>query len=95
MNPAHPVPIVSESSDGTPGTANESQVSILEQINPGRDTSLGPFLLNQKQAAALLGISPRTLARRSTDGTIPSFLIGRRRVYSRFRLAQWVAERAA
>lgn len=55
----------------------------------------GPLLLNQKEAAALLGISTRTLARRSADGTIPSFLIGRRRLYSRDRLAQWVTERAA
>jgi len=70
-----------------PGTLGEPAIQT--------DASMGPFLLNQRQAAALLGISPRTLARRSADGTIPSFLIGRRRLYSRFRLAQWAAEQAA
>jgi hypothetical protein len=74
---------------------DESPVVTSEQLAHEAGTSMGPFLLNQRQAAALLGISTRTLARRSADGTIPSFLIGRRRVYSRFRLTQWVAEQAA
>ena len=74
---------------------DETSVAITKEVVADRDTSMWPFLLNQKEAAALLGISPRTLARRSADGTIPSFLIGRRRVYSRFRLTEWVARQAA
>ena len=66
-----------------------------EQGTPYQGLFAGPILLSQKQAAQLLGISPRTLARRSADGTIPSFLIGRRRVYSRLRLTEWAAEQAA
>ena len=68
---------------------------MIEHASPYRDAPTGPILLSQRQAAELLGISARTLARRSADGTIPSFLIGRRRVYSRLRLTEWIAERAA
>jgi excisionase family DNA binding protein len=68
---------------------------MIEHASPYRDGLTGPILLSQRQAAELLGISARTLARRSADGTIPSFLIGRRRVYSRLRLIEWIAERAA
>ena len=88
MNPEHSLYGVSEVAHGRPFVISEQSAA-----EPGE--SMGPFLLNQKQAAAMLGISIRTLARRSADGTIPSFLIGRRRVYSSFRLTQWIAERAA
>jgi Bacterial regulatory protein, Fis family len=88
MSPENPLSDVSD-------VAGESSVLITEQASYEGGSSAGLFLLNQSQAAALLGISTRTLARRSADGSIPSFLIGRRRVYSRFRLTQWVAEQAA
>lgn len=75
-------------SDATPG--GEASIPGTKDVS-----AMWSFLLSQREAAELLGISPRTLARRSADGTIPSFLIGRRRVYSRVRLAEWVARQAA
>ena len=84
-----------ESASGSTLLGDETQITTSDDTVAEAGMSMRPFLLSQKEAAALLGISPRTLARRSADGTIPSFLIGRRRVYSRFRIAEWVARQAA
>lgn len=45
-------------------------------------TETKPLAVDQQKAARLLGISVRTLIRRTNDGDIPSRKLGRRRLYS-------------
>lgn len=53
-------------------------------------------VLSVPEAAALLGISPWLLLQQTRRGTIPHRRIGRRVVYSRQRLLDWLgAENAA
>lgn len=42
------------------------------------------------EAARLLGLSPRTVATLTAQGVLPSFCVGRRRLYSIERLRAWV-----
>jgi len=59
-------------------------------INPTTEPAL---LLSPRQAAAMLGISPRTLWGLTAADEIPHVRIGRRVLYSRESLAAWIARR--
>jgi excisionase family DNA binding protein len=52
-----------------------------------------PALLSAVDTARYLAISQRTLATLTASGEVPSLTIGRRRVYPRVALDQWIAER--
>ncbi len=49
-----------------------------------------PLLINTTQAAKTLGISPRSLWTLTRAGTIPCIKIGRRVMYSKRGLQDWV-----
>ena len=49
------------------------------------------LLLNPREAAAALGISPRLLWSLTKDGTIPSVRLGRAVRYSPTSLQDWIA----
>lgn len=51
--------------------------------------------LSARDAAAALGISERLLWSLSVSGQIPSFRIGRRRLYRRDSLESWLQEQEA
>lgn len=48
----------------------------------GDGGQLPVIALSPKQAAKAVGISQRTLHTKTMDGTLPSFKLGRRRLYS-------------
>jgi excisionase family DNA binding protein len=52
-------------------------------------------ILNSNEAARLLRISRKTLARMIKARVIPSVVIGRRRFFSHAHLSRWVAEGGA
>ncbi len=52
-------------------------------------------LLDAEQAAALLGLHPKTLLRKSREGVIPSFRIFGKVRFTESALAEWVAAQAA
>jgi len=65
-------------------------------ISPAQPTGPPPLLLDVREAAELLRVSPRTLARWSADGRAPGpvKIIGGQKGTSRYRysdLAEWVA----
>jgi excisionase family DNA binding protein len=57
--------------------------------------STGPLLVGLDEAAELLGLSERTVARLVADGELPSLKVGRRRLFSLRRLEEWAESRAA
>lgn len=52
-------------------------------------------LLDAEQAAALLGLHPKTLLRKSREGAIPCFRIFGKIRFTESALAEWVAAQAA
>ena len=52
-------------------------------------------IVNANEAARLLRVSRKTLARMIKARAIPSVVIGRRRFFSSAQLARWVAEGGA
>jgi excisionase family DNA binding protein len=52
-------------------------------------------LLDAEQAAALLGLHPKTLLRKSREGAIPSFRIFGKIRFTESALAEWVAAQTA
>ncbi|MBL7141308.1 MAG: helix-turn-helix domain-containing protein [Planctomycetes bacterium] len=54
------------------------------------DQSVKPLLLNAKQTAAALGISPRKLWELTNRGEAPCVRIGRRVLYDPRDLAAWI-----
>lgn len=61
---------------------------------PAAGTPAEPFMLRAPDAAALLGFSPRTLARKVAAGEIPSVKDGRSRRYRPADLAAYVEAKA-
>jgi hypothetical protein len=61
--------------------------------NLDRAVALKPLLLQAKDAAAFLSISPRTLWEFSHNGGIPTVRIGRRVLYNVESLRRWAQER--
>ena len=51
------------------------------------------LLIDGKRAAAVLCVSPRTLAKLTSTGELPSVKVGRRRLYRLATLAAWVEGR--
>ena len=54
-----------------------------------------PVTLRSKQAAAVLGLSERTVKDLGTAGTLPSFKVGTARLFYRAGLEAWAAGEAA
>jgi excisionase family DNA binding protein len=61
------------------------------QINANR--TFQP-LLDAEEAAALLGLHPKTLLRKSREGAIPCFRIFRKIRFTESALSEWVAAQA-
>jgi len=51
-------------------------------------------LLDAEEAAALLGLHPKTLLRKSREGTIPCFRIFGKIRFTESALAEWVSAQA-
>ncbi|MCK4871143.1 MAG: helix-turn-helix domain-containing protein [Phycisphaerales bacterium] len=51
--------------------------------------------MSAEETAKALTLSPRTLASLTSAGCIPSFTVGRRRLYGVDALRAWVAEQTA
>ncbi|MDO4588183.1 MAG: helix-turn-helix domain-containing protein [Planctomycetia bacterium] len=49
-----------------------------------------PEVMNQAQVASLLGLSRRCVQEYTKKGTIPHRKLGRRRLYSKTRIFQWL-----
>jgi excisionase family DNA binding protein len=54
-----------------------------------------PLLLSAKETAKLLGISERTLFTLTKAGDVPHIRIGRRIMYPRTSLVEWIEQRSA
>jgi excisionase family DNA binding protein len=54
-----------------------------------------PLLWNARQAAKALGISDRTLFTLTKSGDVPHIRIGRRIMYPRTSLVEWIEQRSA
>lgn len=52
-----------------------------------------PLLIDERAAANLLGLSPRTVWSLSAAGQIPFVRIGRRKLYSLESLRAWIRQR--
>jgi excisionase family DNA binding protein len=57
------------------------------------DRSLPPLLLSIKDTAAALGISERTVWTLVNEGQLPHLRVGRRLLFSRAALEEWIAAR--
>ncbi len=66
--------------------------TTLESAAAGETT---PLLLDEREAARLLGVAPRTLWSLADSGELPCVRIGRRKLYSRDTLRRFIAEREA
>jgi excisionase family DNA binding protein len=54
------------------------------------DNSPGKLLLNIREAAAVLGVSERTIRRLVKEGKLPTVQIGSRRLFRSDTLREWV-----
>lgn len=61
---------------------------------PTESTTMPPASMNEREAAAFLGISPRNLWSRRMKGEIPYQRIGRRVVYLPDQLRSWQIEQS-
>lgn len=64
------------------------QTTFIQPVPPARNGDI----LDVDEAAALLRISRRTLYNRVKAGTIPHARVGRKLLFSRAKLSQWVAD---
>ncbi|HUE72670.1 MAG TPA: helix-turn-helix domain-containing protein [Pirellulaceae bacterium] len=64
--------------------------SMLQSGPAGEPEAL---LIDERSAAALLGVSPRTIWTLADAGEIPFVRIGRRKLYSRETLLAWIRAR--
>jgi excisionase family DNA binding protein len=51
-------------------------------------------IIGTEDAAALLQVEPRTIKEWARDGKVPATKVGRRWLYSRAQLREWVEARA-
>lgn len=65
----------------------------MNPLTPAPKTAPEPLAVGTREAAAMLGVSVRTLATLTTTGAIPSLLIGRRRLYRVEALRAFLAAR--
>jgi excisionase family DNA binding protein len=54
-----------------------------------------PLLVDERTAAAMLGVAPRTIWSMAASGELPSVRIGRRKLYSVETLRRFIAEQEA
>ena len=57
---------------------------------PAATVTYTPIAMGVREAALVLGVSPRTLEEMAADNTVPSFKMGRRRLFPRAALEAWV-----
>lgn len=53
-----------------------------------------PVAMGMREAALVLGLSPRTLETMAAAGSVPSFRVGRRRLFPRLALEAWAEAQA-
>lgn len=71
-------------------TPEAVQDLVREAVRKGIEEATSAQTLNATEAAALLGVSPRTLARMRQDGAIPAPVDGR---WVRSELVRWMGDR--
>jgi excisionase family DNA binding protein len=54
-----------------------------------------PLLVGEREAAAMLGVAPRTIWSLADAGKLPSVRIGRRKLYAIETLRRFIADREA
>ncbi|WP_235952203.1 helix-turn-helix domain-containing protein [Crateriforma spongiae] len=59
----------------------ELTAAVVEQLRPLIESADTPRLVPAESMAALIGVSPATLARLVRDGKVPSKQVGRRRLF--------------
>ena len=64
--------------------------TTLEPAAAGEKT---PLLLDEREAARLLGVAPRTLWSLADTGEVPCVRIGRRKLYSVSSLHEFIRQR--
>jgi hypothetical protein len=62
-------------------------------IEPAAAGDTTPLLLDERAAARMLGVAPRTLWSLADNGALPCVRIGRRKLYSIDALRRFIAER--
>ena len=64
--------------------------TTLEPASPGDTQAL---LVDERTAAVMLGVAPRTVWSMAASGELPSVRIGRRKLYAIETLRRFIAER--
>jgi predicted DNA-binding transcriptional regulator AlpA len=73
-------------------TTPEALASLVrEAVREGVEAATAKQTVNATELAAMIGVSPRTLARMRQDGSIPHPTDGR---WSRSEIARWMADRS-
>ncbi|HEX5103218.1 MAG TPA: helix-turn-helix domain-containing protein [Pirellulaceae bacterium] len=68
---------------------------MVATVQPDASAREETLLLDERTTARLLGVSSRTLWTLSAAGEIPFVRIGRRKLYSRETLVNWIRTREA